>query len=262
VGSGFPVATLKAPESTETISMRHSDRHSDHCLRARFSLTPLAAASVVLCCFVFLTASSVAKAQSGRRVSKGARAVTPLPPEPPKPTKPPAVKPDDRIELYVTLNERDPFQDIPIYLHDTIMRAFIQRLAESSSVKVTPGKELHRSEAIKHAKGETRVHVVLLQLDVDTFDTRRTGSANVDRNKLSIRYSVFAPVTGKSETEGVVYQQDYRVGRGVIGFPSPGNGSALYSDYLLKEAAREAANRVLSSLHIAQPPRPPGVAGN
>ncbi|HEY0405964.1 MAG TPA: hypothetical protein VGC89_09575 [Pyrinomonadaceae bacterium] len=233
--------------------MRHFDRS-----RKRFSLTSLATAAV-LCCSIILLAGVGAEAQSGRRVSKGARASTPLPSQP-QPTPAAALPKPDQMELYVVLNERDPFLNIPLYLHDTIMRAFIQRLAEASSIKVTPGKEMHRSEAIKHAKGETSAHVVLVQLDVDTFDSRR--SANADPTKLSIRYSVFAPVTGKSETEGVVFQQDYRVGRGAIGLPTRRTAGGLYSDFLLREAAREAANRVLASLHITQPPRPPGATGN
>jgi hypothetical protein len=234
--------------------MRHSAR------RKRFYIKPLAAAA--LCCSIIFMASAAAVAQSGRRISKGARAATPLPTTTqPTPKAAPVVKPD-KTELYVALYERDAFLNIPLYLHDAVMRAFIQRLAEASSFKVTPGKEMHRAEAVKHAKEEKSAYVVLLQLDVDTFDSRRSG--NVDTTKLSIRYSVFAPVTGKSEAEGVVFQQDYRVGRGTIGIPSRTRGSgSLYSDYLLKEAAREAANRVLASLRVTTPtPRPPGVTGN
>jgi hypothetical protein len=120
---------------------------------------------------------------------------------------------------------------------------------------------MHRTEAIKRAKTEESVYIVLLKLDTDLIDTQTPTMGGVDLSRLIIRYTVYAPVTGKTKLEGAVYQQQYRVGRGGIGLPSPKRNNPLYSDYLLKEAARDAANRVLEAFRTYQPTRDPGLNG-
>jgi hypothetical protein len=59
--------------------------------------------------------------------------------------------------------------------------------------------------------------------------------------------------------EVVVYQQQYRVGRGGVSVPTTRRNGPLYSDYLLKEAAKDAANRVLAAFRTYTPPRDPGL---
>lgn len=230
--------------------MRHSSRFIN-----RVSLTTLAA--VALCCSMLCLSSLTAEAQSGRRTTKSTTTSTPPVQETQPAPATPAVNADKTdTALYVGYGDQDLFLNIPLYLTDTVMNNFLQRIKEASSLKVTPGKKLNRTEAIKRAKDETTTHIVLLQLELDAFDSRRTGTTYVDPNKLVVRYSVFAPVTGKLETEGRVYQQaGTRVGGVGIGLPTRTGNNPLYSEYLLKQAAREAANRVLSGLRAYQPPR-------
>ena len=209
-------------------------------------------AVVVLCCSIIFIAVQTVRAQSGRRVSRRPP-VSVAPPEAKPTATPPVVKSDQaQLSLYVSMSQRDPFINISRYLYDSLRNVFIQRLREASAINVKAGEELHRSEAIKRAKAEQSTHVVLLELEVDTFD-QRGSSGNIDESSLSMRYTVFAPLTGKVKLEGRVYQQQYRAGRGGISLPSRRRNSPLYSDYLLKEAAREAANRVLESFSLYRP---------
>jgi hypothetical protein len=203
----------------------------------------------------------MAQAQSGRRVAKRAAGSTaaPTPEAEPKPTPAIAKAEKSKLSLYVCSTEHDPFTNIPLYLADTIRNIFIQRVGQSSTINVIGGRELNRSEAVKRAKAEENTYVVLLQLEDNSFDSRRTSTGSLDTSKLIIRYFIFAPLTGKVKAEGVVYQQQYRAGRGGVGLPSPTQNNPIYSDYLLKEAARQAADRVLETFRGVQPPRDPGL---
>lgn len=231
-----------------------------HGFSKRVSLKRLAA--VALCCSVIFVCVSTVRAQSGRRISKRPP-VSVAPPEakPAAEVKPPVVKAEQaQVSLYVGMSQRDLFIRIPRYIFDSVREVFIQRLREASAINVMAGEELHRSEAIKRAKAEQSTHVVLLELEADTFDPRSSGG-NIDESRLFVRYTVFAPSTGKVMLEGRAYQQQYRTGRGGVGLPSPRRNNPLYSDYLLKEAARQAANRVLESFSVYRPRERRNVAG-
>ena len=135
-----------------------------------------------------------------------------------------------------------------MYLYDTVLRACAERLDDSPSVKATvANREMNRSEAVKRAKAETESHIVWLQLRLD----RGTGSSNEDDlREVYIDYAVFAPSTAKTVTSGRTYQQMYRAG-GVIVMPRPGGRTSLpYVEQLLKQAARDAAERILSALNL------------
>lgn len=223
-------------------------------------------AATALCCLLIFFTGSRVQAQSGRRVPKRPPASTNTTPQPEtKPaTTPPVVKADDAsLSFYVCLGQHDSFANIPFYYFETIRNVFIQRLEQASSAKVTTGPETPRGGAIKRAKAEASAYIVLLQLEVDTFDPRDSNNGIIDPSKLYIRYTVYAPVTGKVKLEGRTYQQQYRVGRGGVGLPSPKQTNTSYSDYLLKEAARDAANHVLEEFHVSpQLPRDPGLTSN
>lgn len=203
-------------------------------------------ATLIFCGFVLLAATSMAQAQSGRRVPK------PLPPEPaPPPTsetavKKPEAKPETpRLSLIVSIDERSSFTYIPLYFYRAAMDGCLSRLKEASNVKVTAEKEMTRGEAVKRAKSQTESYVVWLQLDNDAFDRVRAED-------LFVRYTVFAPGTAAVKADGRAYQ-GYRRGRGTIGSPVPRSGGGLYTEYLLKEAGRDAAERVMQELGVHLP---------
>ncbi len=238
--------------------MRHPTRFIQ-----RASLTR--PAIFALCCLLSALMCSMAQAQSGRRVSKRPSAAPSAPATETKetPATAAAVAKADKPQLsfYVCTSDRDMYVDIPQYLSETIRNIFVQRINQVSNIDVITGPDTQRSEAIKRAKSGESAYVVLLKLDVDSFDAQRTATlGNIDPTKLIIRYTVFAPVTGKVKMEGRVYQRQYRMGRGGIGLPSPRRTNPGYADYLIKEAARDAADRVLAAFQY-QPPRDPGLNG-
>lgn len=212
-----------------------------------------------LCLLIICSIGLTIRAQSGRRVAKKPTVST-APTAETKPMPTVAKKEQPQLTLYVCMDQRAPFINTPFYLTQTIRNIFVQRLEEASSIKVQTGIDSNRAEAVKRAKREEgTTYVVLLQLDTDAV--QRSSTSNTDYSGLYIRFAVFAPVTGKTQLEGRVYQEQYRVGRGGIGLPSPQRNNPLYSDYLIKEAAREAANRVLQSFRY-ETPRDPGLVGN
>lgn len=231
-------------------------RHNIHLKRASLKRT----AAFALCCLLSLFVCSIAQAQSGRRVSKKPTVSPPSSTEEKTTTAPAASKTEKALSLYVASTDRALSMDIPRYYSDTLRNIFVQRISQSSNIDVTTGQDMQRGEAIKKARSNQSVYVVLLQLDVDTFDAQRTTTlGTIDPSQIIIRYTVFAPVTGKVKTEGRVYQRQYRMGRGGVGLPSPRRNNPVYSDYLLKEAARDAADRVLASLNY-QPSRESGLS--
>lgn len=134
-----------------------------------------------------------------------------------------------------------------MYLYDTVLRACAERLDDSPSVKVNiANREMNRGEAIKRAKVETESHVVWIQLRFDSG----MGQSDADLREVYLDYWVFAPTTAKVITNGRSYQQVYR-GGGVIVMPRPGGRASLpYIEQLLKQAARDAAERILSAMDL------------
>lgn len=218
------------------------------------------AVCLALCLSALFILASVAQAQSGRRVKRPPISPSPAPEAQPQPT-PASVKATtaEQFSLFVCMDQRDLFANIPLYYYDAVRTAFVQRLNQASSVHVTIGPEMHRPDAVKRAKNEESTYVVLLKLDVDAFDPRRSSGTYVDPSTIIIRYAVFAPVNGKTKMEGRVYQQQYRAGRVGVGLPSRRN-NPIYSEYLLKESAREAADRVLAEFNLRTAPRVPGLS--
>ena len=204
--------------------------------------------------FVVLIVASVAvQAQSGRRAAKGTKTVPTIsgPKEVEKPSVP--VK-DDRIPLVVSIDEHNPFSGIPYFLAGTVRDTCAVNLRASSSVKVEiVARSMNRSEAVKRAKAEKETYVVWLQIESDVFDPYRTSNGNEAPESLYVRYTVFTPVTGKIKTSGRS-SQIYRTGRGgVLGRIPTSRGSSIYSEYALKESAREVAEEVLEAFSIHPP---------
>ena len=223
----------------------------------RVSLRRTAAAA--LCCSMLLVITATARAQSGRRMQKRSPSSA-APVQGAKPTETPAViarAERPQLSLYVCTSQYDLSSNINKSLSEAIRNVFVQRLGEASSINVVTGGEVLRGDAIKRAKNEESTYVVLLSLDTDIFDPQDNNRIRLgDYSRVFIRYTVFAPATGKVRLEGRSFQEQYRIGRGGVGLPSPGRTNSRYSDYLLKEAARQAADRVLESFRASQPRDP------
>lgn len=198
---------------------------------------------VVVIALIALSVGPIA-AQSGRRAPRSA------PPTPtPQPTpeeKMPEAEPQAANTLIVGMDRSGTFSVIPMYLYDSVLRACVERLDDSPSVEVDlASRDMHRGDAIKRAKAETDSHVVLMQLKTDGSIGREE-----DLRDVYVEYWVFAPTTAKVVSNGRTYQQIARAG-GVIMMPRPGGrGSLPYTEQLLRQAGRDAAERILSSLHL------------
>ena len=203
-------------------------------------------------------------AQSGRRVRKSeAPAPTPEPtPTPDQPSK----KEEGVVTFIVGVDRYHGFSAIPFSYYDTIARACAGRLDDQPSVRIVFGqKDMTRSDAVRKAQAEKEAYVVWLQLQVQSVSGDPSRVDNL--NALFIEYAVFAPTTAKQVAWGHTYQQGTRKGPVVVGPSTSSRSNIDLSERRLKEAAREAAERILSALklrsippHVACAPSPPGIA--
>jgi hypothetical protein len=188
-------------------------------------------------------------AQSGRRVQKSAPAPVSTPEPTPTP-KAPAEKPKPRLTFLVGLDSHAGFANIPFYAYDGVLQSLTDRLSDAPSVHVGGTQTgMSRGEAIQKAKAEKEAYVVWLELEVDTMNPNRNTR---DLDNIIIEYMVFAPTTAKIATSGRTYSQTQR-NKGIL---NP-RTSGIYGDRNLNQAAREAAERILSHFRLyARPDRP------
>ena len=202
--------------------------------------------TIVLIAILFAGAI-VNQAQSGRRSNGGttpttAPSVSGSKTVEKKPEKPP------RLQLLVGIDNRDPLSNIPYYITDTVIDNCVRRLGDAPDVMVTSaGTGMNRGEAIKRAKEETVRYVVLLQIGSELADAGRKPSSN-SVDELYVSYIIFEPGTAKYKQSGRSHHQIYQTGRG--GVSTPNKNSPLYSEYALKQAARETAERILAAFEI------------
>jgi len=187
-------------------------------------------------------------AQSGRRQPKTVSAA-PVPTPSPEPTPTPKEKPKSDLSILVGLDRSDTFSYYPSTYYSVVLDACSRRLSRGSDASVNTSDHLTRGEAIKKAKSDKTTYVVLLRL-VTTFIDRSQRSND---DEIELEYVVFSPLTAKIATSGRTYQ-NARTGPVIV--RPPGSSSILYREQLLKRAAENAADRILSALHLATPSRP------
>jgi hypothetical protein len=175
-------------------------------------------------------------AQSGRRATK--------PLSPPTPTEAakeaePAQTPKPAVKQQTLIAGMDASLDIPSYLSEALWNGFIERFGKISSIVVNGDRNMSRKEATDRAK-KVESPVILLQLGTQSA----MGSmSQMTLEDLIVNFTIFTPGTGKAGEQGRVH---IRPIRSIIGrLPSGRSGEAQ-----MKEAGREAAERVLSLLHV------------
>ena len=201
---------------------------------------------VLLSAAIIFACASLNYAQSGRRSTTIPTTTAPSVSGPKtiekKPEKPP------RLQLLVGIDNRDPSSNIPYYVADTVIDNCVRRLGDASDVIVTSaGRGMDRSDAIKAAKEETLRYVVWLQIGSELADAGRQPSKN-SVDELYVSYTILEPGTAKIKQTGRSHHQIYQTGRG--GVSAPNKNSPLYSEYALKQAALETAERVLAAFDI------------
>ena len=85
---------------------------------------------------------------------------------------------------------------------DAIFAHFLSQLGEFKNVTATSLGETKRDRAVKRAKSETDAIVVMLQFDVDEF---QSGTIILNSPDLDVKVLVFEPRTGQKKFEGKVY---------------------------------------------------------
>ena len=200
---------------------------------------------LIVAVIVFLS-SLTAQAQSGRQIRKSTPAPVPTPAAEIAVVKP-EEKPKPALTLIVGLQHTNLFDNIRIANARGALDSLEDRLDDHPGVKVAHlWGDMTRSEAIRRAKSEKEAYVVLLELSLN----RMAGSLD---GELRLAYWVFSPVTAKIKVSGTVYPHTYR-NRGVILDP---RSADIYGDHQVRQASRDAADRILKAFQLHFPNKQP-----
>lgn len=204
-------------------------------------------------CVLLLLFALTAAAQSGRRSGTGSPSVPVPTPSPDASTdnKSDPNKKEQRQDIILTSDRGDAFAGVPLYFYDLVLKSCAGRLDDAREVKVeVVQKHTGRSEAINNAHGQKTAYVVWLQLRTDGINNN-TGS--VDYGNISVDFTVYEPTTAKVKVQGSVYQGAAR-NKGVIVGPNTNGGTnSAVAESRLREAARDAAERIIRGLHLVLP---------
>jgi hypothetical protein len=215
-------------------------------MRLRPTRTAFGVSLALLVAFGCLTAF----AQSGRRQAKPP-AAAPVPTPTPEPTPTPTPKRDeDAVNFLVATGDRGTrFSAAPLTFHEAATLGCADQLRKRTALEVEVSRrELTRGEAIEKAKAGKTTYVVTVSVLEDTMSGRSDG-----RIEFEVDYVVFAPVTAKVMASGRTYENSIQKGpisvgrRGDATLPS-------YREQMLRKAGAEAAERILKSLHLSDPP--------
>jgi hypothetical protein len=158
--------------------------------------------SLSLPVFALFVGAQATLGQSGRRPSPPATRTSDSKVKPE--SDEPKVGPDQPEAKIRVLVARQPTSR-RLLSEDTIYAAFVQRLNAQRAVEAFEIGDLKkREEAVKRARAETDRFVVLLHLEIDSF---QGGTIVLNSPDLRISYLVFSPVTGKEKYRGKVYFQ-------------------------------------------------------
>jgi len=172
-------------------------------------------------------------AQSGRRSPKPTPTPIPTPQTDAETGKSSARELKRRVSLLVA---REPSSK-HLLSEDAIFKDFLSNLGEFKNVTATSIGDTKHDAAVKRAKSETESIVVLVQFDVDEF---QSGTIILNSPDLDVKVLVFEPGTGRKKFEGKVYYK--AVGGPMLKRDNWPNGTPIR---MTKEAvAIEAAEQV------------------
>ena|SRR2546428_634802 len=188
---------------------------------------------------IVLSLASTTDAQSGRRSSKSTE-------------KTAKSAPQRRVPLLVSIEDRNQFSNIPYYLADGALDSCIDRLRDAAEISVSSSaKGMSRADAAHRAKNEKEMYVVWLQIVSDIPANAKQPKKGAD--ELYLRYTIFEPATARVTAEGRTHQPIYRMSGGGMSAPTSSRNNPIYSEYALKQAAREAAEQVMRAFEITPP---------
>jgi hypothetical protein len=183
-------------------------------------------------------------AQSGRRSSNG-QTTAPSVSGQKTVEKTPVRAP--KIQLLVSIEDRNLLIGVPYYLSDTVLDNCVRRLNDAAEINATVARRsMTREEASTKAKAQKEAFVIFLQIESDIAPSAKQAKNGPD--ELYVRYTIFEPATARIKQWGRTHQQIYKTGQG--GVSTSSKNSAVYSEYALKQAAKEAAERALEAFEI------------
>jgi hypothetical protein len=210
----------------------------------RENMNPLHNRQALLIFSIILVCATVTQAQSGRRSSNGQTTAPSV--SGPKTVEKTTVK-APRIQLLVSVEDRNPLASVPYYLSDTVLDNCVRRLNDATEINATTsGRGMTRAEAGIKAKAQKEAYVIFLQIESDITPSAKQAKNGPD--ELYVRYTIFEPATARIKQWGRTHQQIYKTGQG--GVSTSSKSSPVYSEYALKQAAKEAAERVLEAFEI------------
>ena len=182
-------------------------------------------------------------AQSGRRTQK------PNPTPVPTPQTDAEVTPKSssarELKRRVSLLVGGETSSKHLLSEDAIFKDFLSHLGEFKNVTATSIGDTKRDPAVKRAKSETDSILVLIQFDVDEF---QSGTIILNSPDLDVKVLVFEPKTGQKKFEGKVYYK--AVGGPMLKRDNWPNGTPIR---MTKEAvAIEAAEQVRDWLVVQE----------
>lgn len=127
---------------------------------------------------------------------------------------------------------------------DVAFASFIKRLNQYTNVECVPVGDMKQSQAAARAKSETESPVVIMTFDIDSY---ASGTIILNSQDLEIEYFLFAPRSGKKQTQGKVYFQG--VGSGRLRKSDWPNGTPV--KMTAEDAGIEAAESLYSWLLLA-----------
>ena len=103
-----------------------------------------------------------------------------------------------------------------------------------------------RSEGLKAAKTETVRYVVWLQVRNERADYG--ADVSTQNAQLYVTYMIYEPGTAKLKGSGRAQFNTGKVGN--VGVSGPSARRAVFSDYEIKETAKQAADKILDAFQI------------
>ncbi len=193
-----------------------------------------------------------APAQSGRKAQKPLG----LPTEKAKPAdpadKPAEAKTREALVTFHVMKDDTLSVGYDSMARDGVAAAFVERLRQvGRDVEVKDSGKGRRQEAREQAKKEESAYVVFFQMD----ETGYSGST--DTRGLVLRTYVYTPKTADLKYSDTMFQRPYRdtATIGGVRVPTPTRRVERYPSQLqLEQAARDAADRLLSRFQITPPP--------
>jgi hypothetical protein len=213
--------------------------------------------TVVFCAAALIVTAAFcaagALAQSGRKGQKPLG----LPTETAKPSdpaaKPAETKKLDALYTFVIMKDDTISVGFDSMARDGVAAAFFERLKQvGRDIDIKDGGKGRRQEARERAKKEEVAFVVFFQME----ETGYTGSST-DSRGLALRTYVYTPKTGDLKYSDTMFQRPYYDSAtiGGVRVPVPTRRTERYpSQHQLEQAARDAADRLLSRFNITPPP--------